>query len=53
MFLSQVFSLVLSLSWLFNCLHPEGRWPDAGIKQSNLKIKEFIHEHYWYDWSCT
>lgn len=24
MFLSQVFSLVLSPSWLFNCLHPKG-----------------------------
>lgn len=49
MFLSQVFSLVLSLSWLFNCLHLEGGVTLCGnqtnnqtIKQSNLKIKEII-----------
>lgn len=61
MFLSQVFSLVLSLVGLFNCLHPEGQVTQCGnnqtIKQSNnqtsFKIKEFIHEHYWYGWSCN
>lgn len=43
MFLSQVFSLVLSLSWLFNCLHPEGRVTQCGnqtIKQSNNQVSK-------------
>ncbi len=36
MFLSQVFSLVLSLSQLFNCLHPEGA--SDPVRESNNQI---------------